>query len=313
VVPDTRTNSLLITTNAHFFPQVIKVIDALDVPTPQVLIEAKIVEISRDDRERLGVRWSPDGSTFTGEDLDDSALLSTQTTFKEVFAGSALDTALRTGILNARTDLDILIQFLVKNTSTRVRAEPRINVADNETGRLFVGARVPFITFSTATAEGGRNDAFQYQDVGIILQVAPHINRDGEVALKISVESSQIRQGETLFGGAIIDTRNYRTDLLVKSGQTLVLGGIIQREESEIERKLFILGDIPLLGWLFKKKDTVARDVELMVFLRPRVTRSLEDVEKLMKDEAERTPQIQKWEKDLEREARERKEREKGE
>ena len=92
---------------------------------------------------------------------------------------------MRTGLVSADVELNVLVQFLLKNANARVRAEPRINVADNETGKLFVGSRVPFITFSTSTAEGGRNDAFQYMDVGIILQVAPHINRDGEVVARI--------------------------------------------------------------------------------------------------------------------------------
>lgn len=304
IVPDIRTNSLLVTTNAHFFPQVLKVVNDLDVPTPQVLIEAKIVEVASDVRDRLGVRWSPDGSrVFDSEDLDNSILGTASGSYREVFAGTALADAMRTGILDASVSIDFLIQFLRKNTDSRVRAEPRINVADNERGKLFVGSRVPFISGSVNTPEGGRNDTFQYIDVGITLEVTPHINTRGEVTLRIRVESSQIRPGETLFGGAIIDTRNYRTDLSVKGSQTLVLGGIIQREESEVVRKVPWLGDIPLLGYLFKKKDTVVREVELMVFLKPTVTRTLEEVERLMQDEREKTPQIRKWELDMERKA----------
>lgn len=307
VVPDTRTNSLLITTNSHFFPQVLNVVQELDVPTAQVLIEAKIIEVSRDDRDRLGVRWSPDGGrVFDTEDLDDSIIGTGSASYREVFAGTALADALRTGIVEGNVSLDILVQFLQRNTDSRVKAEPRINVADNERGKLFVGARVPFISGSLSTVEGGRNDTFTYRDVGIILEVTPHINRDGQVTLKIRVESSQIRQGETLFGGAILDTRNYRTDLSVKSGQTLVLGGIIQREESEVVRKIPLLGDIPLLGWyLFTKTDSVERDVELMVFLRTTVTRSPQEVEKLMESEREKTPQIQSWEEEIEEKKRE--------
>ncbi|HVR73580.1 MAG TPA: secretin N-terminal domain-containing protein, partial [Planctomycetota bacterium] len=166
IVPDIRTNSLLVTTNAHFFPQVLKVVNDLDVPTPQVLIEAKIVEVASDVRDRLGVRWSPDGSrVFDSEDLDDSILSTGSGSYREVFAGTALADAMRTGILDASVSIDFLIQFLRKNTDSRVRAEPRINVADNERGKLFVGSRVPFISGSVNTPEGGRNDTFQYIDV----------------------------------------------------------------------------------------------------------------------------------------------------
>src|SRR5262249_22202897 len=86
-VPDRRSNALLITSNLHFFPQVMKLIEDLDAPTPQVLIEAKIVEVSSDFRDKLGVRWSPDGTTFTGEDLEDSFLVNSTTSFSKVWAG----------------------------------------------------------------------------------------------------------------------------------------------------------------------------------------------------------------------------------
>ena len=305
VVPDMRTNSLLISTNSHNFPQVLKVVNDLDIPTPQVLIEATIIEVSGDLRRRLGTRWSPDGAkSFDSDDLDNSVIASTKTTIKNVFMGSALPNSMRSGILDATLDLDILVQFLVKNLDSRVRAEPRINVADNERGKLFVGSRVPFISGSLNTPEGGRSDSFQYIDVGIILEVTPHINNDDQVALKVRVEASQIRPGITLFGGAIVDTRNYRTDLSVKSGQTLILGGIIQQEESEVIRKVPFLGDIPILGWLFKKKDTEKRDVELMVFLKPTVTQSPKDVERLMREEKARAPSIHKWEQEIEEQRR---------
>jgi len=300
IVPDTRTNSLMITTSPPFFPQIIRVVKDLDIPTAQVLIEAKILEVSRDDRERFGVRWTPDASrVLETEDFDGSLLPSGGAEYSEVFSGTVLENAMRTGIIDAAVNLDVLIQFLVKKTNSRVRAEPRINVADNERGKLFVGAQIPFIDRTLITTEGGQNQGFKYKDVGTTLEVTPHINHEGEVALKIRVESSQIRPGELLFGGAIIDTRNYRTELTVSNGQTLVLGGILQKEKSEVVRKVPLLGDIPLLGWLFKKKDTLVKDVELMVFLKPTVTRSPEDVKRLMQSERDKTPQIHEFAPDL--------------
>jgi general secretion pathway protein D len=300
VVPDRRTNSLFLTSNIHFFPEVLKLIDQIDVPTAQVMIEARIVEVSVDDMDRLGVRWSPSGAqVFDSDDLDSSILAETNTSFSDVFAGTTLADATRTGILDVNVSLDFLIQFLRKNVDSRVRAEPRLNVADNERGKLFVGSRVPFIKASTFTTEGGRNDTFDYVDVGTTLELTPHINTDQEVALRILVEASQIRPGETLFGGAIIDTRNFRTDVTVKSGQTLVLGGIIRREQTEIVRKVPILGDIPLLGYLFSKTDSRVKDVELMVFLRPTVTRTPEEVQRLLEAERERAASITGWEEEI--------------
>jgi general secretion pathway protein D len=299
VVPDRRSNALLITANVHFFPEVLKLINQLDAPTAQVLIEAKIIEVSSDFRERLGVRWSPDGSRiFDEEDLDNSVIMKSDAIYKNIFAGSAMSDSLRSGVLDASISLDFLVQFLRKNIGSKVLAEPQINIADNELGKLFVGAQVPFIDRTLSTDVGGLTQTFSYRDVGVILEVTPHINNADEVALRIRAESSNIRNGQTLFGGAILDTRNFRTDLLVKSGQTVILGGIIQREDTDTVRKVPFLGDIPGLGWAFKKKDKVSREVELMVFLRPRITRSPEEAKQLLEEVEKKTPLIKEWEKD---------------
>ncbi len=303
VVPDKRANAVLVSANVHFFPQVLKLLNEMDAPTAQVLIQAKIVEVSSDFRDKLGVRWSADGTkTFSAEDLDGSLLANGTGTYKKVFAGSALAESLKTGILDARLNLDVLVQFLRKNTDSTVLAEPQISIADNELGKLFVGSQVPFISGSLNTDVGGRNDTFNYKDVGIILEVTPRINNSEDVTLKIRAESSSIRSGETLFGGAIIDTRNFRTELNVKSGQTIVLGGIIQKEQSNVTRKVPILGSIPGLGWAFKKKDKVSRDVELMVFLSPKVTRTPEQAKELLSEIEKRLPRIVKSQEDDQKE-----------
>src|SRR4029079_7309924 len=111
------------------------------------------------------------------------------------------------------------------------------------------------------------------KEVGVILEVTPHINSSGDVELRIHAESSTVVPGTTVLGGSVFDTRAFRTDLTARNGQTLVLGGIIQKLLSETISKTPILGDIPGLGYLFKKKDKTTRDVELMVFLHPSVTK----------------------------------------
>lgn len=301
IVPDPRTNSLLVTSNMNFFPEVLKLVKELDAPTPQVLIEVRILEVSTDLRDRIGTRFtSGSANTFESDDFEGSFIGAATggigDTFSNIFGS---DTS--SGVIDASVDVNLLVQFLKKNADATVLAEPQINVADNELGRLFVGSKIPFIQGSLNTREGGRNDTFQYRDVGIILELTPQINNDKEVALKIRVESSNMRAGETLLGGAILDTRSFRTDLLVRDQQTVVLGGIIQKEESETVRKIPLLGDIPVLGYAFKKKDKVVSDVELMVFLTPRITRTLNDVESLTENVESKTPKIKAWRESNER------------
>ena len=118
--------------------------------------------------------------------------------------------------------------------------------------------------------------------------------------MKIHAESSAIVPGQTLFGGAILDTRNFRTDLTAKSGDTLVLGGIIQKQVSNTLRKTPILGSIPVVGWAFKKKDKTTHEVELLVFLRPKVVRTPAEAKELMEEMDKKAPLIKKWKEEIE-------------
>ena len=306
-VADQRSNSLLISANVHFFPSVMKLVEELDAPTAQVLIEARIVEVSSDFLDKLGVRWSPDGTkVFTADDYDNSLLLHSSAQYQKGFGGNTVVnspaaassslpsvlTELRSGVLSSTINVDYLVQFLHTTTGAKVLAEPQINIADNEMGKLFVGQQVPFINNSQSTEVGSLIQGFQYKDVGVILEVTPHINTAGDVALKIRAESSSVVPGQTLFGGAIIDTRDFRTDLKAKSGETLVLGGIIQNQVTDTLRKTPILGDIPGLGWVFKKRDKTSHEVELMVFLRPKITRTPEESRELLQDIYKKAPHV---------------------
>jgi type II secretion system protein D len=307
VVPDQRSNSLLISANVHFFPQLVKLIEEMDVPTAAVMIEARIVEVSTGLLDQIGVRWSPNTSTFTANDYDNSIIASASGSYQKQFGGtqysgtsnaiSSAISGMRSGLLANNVSADFLIQFLKENTGATVLGEPQLEINDNELGKLFVGQQVPILTGSLTTDVGGLNQSFQYKDVGVILEVQPHINEAGDVQLRIRAESSTLVAGETLLGGAIINTRNFRTELTAKTGQTLVLGGIIQNQTSDANRKTPILGDIPGLKWLFDKKDRSNQRVELLVFLRPKVTRSPEEARLLLEDANKRMPLMRDWEK----------------
>jgi general secretion pathway protein D len=311
-VADERSNALLISANVHFFPQVLKLIEELDAPTDQVLIEARLVEVSSDFLDKLGVRWSPDGSqVFSADDYQNSILANSTARYMQGVGGSTAVntpnadavaqtlTTLRSGVLSSTVNMDFLIQFLRRTTDARILAEPQINIRDNETGRLFVGQQIPTLTASQNAGSIGLSQNFEYKDVGVILEVTPHINNTGDVELKIHAESSVVVAGETILGGAVFDTRNFRTDLTAKNGQTLVLGGIIQKQVTDTLYKTPLLGEIPGLKWLFNKKDKSSHEVELMVFLRPKVTRTPQDAQDLMDEIYDKAPNVKKWKDEL--------------
>lgn len=308
VVSDERGNALLVSANLHLLPQLLKLVEEMDAPTPQVLIEARILEVETDKLDKVGVRWSPDGNqVFSGEDYENSILGTTKGRYTTGFGGqtqvsspasgelgSAIS-ALRSGVLDSTVNLDVLVQFLRRHTDATVLAEPQINIADNEMGRLFVGQQVPFIDKSQTTDQGSLNQSFQYKLVGVILEVTPHINKSGDVSLRIRAESSSIQPNQVVSGGPVVDTRNFRTDVTAKDGEILVLGGIIQKQLADTVRKVPLLGDIPGMGWAFKKKDKISKNVELMVFLRPRITRTPDEAKALLDELDTKAPLIAPW------------------
>ena len=309
-VADQRGNALMVSANVHFFPQILKLISDLDAPSDKVTIEARIVQVSSDFMDRLGVRWSPDGSkVFSPADYDNSILASSKgngqsgvgnkSTVNTPISPSAsvVQTlaSLRSGMVSSTISIDYLVQFLRKNTDATVLGEPSITIDNNELGKLFVGQQVPVPANTQVSSVGSQNTSITYKDVGVALEVTPHINSDGDVQLKIHAESSTVDTGTTVPGGPVFNTDNFRTEVTAKNGQTLLLGGIIQKQSSKIIRKTPILGSIPVVGWGFKKKDQAIQEVELMVFLKPTVVHSAEDAIQLQRDMDKKAPLLKKW------------------
>ena len=313
VVADERSNGIMISANVHFFPQILKLIDNLDAPTDQVLIDARLVEVSTDNLDALGIRWSPNGSQeFSGDDYDNSILANAQALYQRGFGPVSLVntpspssstvaqtlTALRSGIVSGSLSMDFLVQFLRRTTDASVLAEPQINIRDNETGKLFVGQEVPVPDNTQISSVGSQNTTIKYKDVGVVLEVTPHINKAGDVELKIHTESSTVVPGETVLGGDVFNTINFRSDLTATNGQTLIVGGIIQKQTSDTLRKTPFIGDVPGIKWAFNKKNKTINDVELMVFLRPRIIRNPEDARAALAQADAEAPLVQKYQEE---------------
>jgi len=316
VVPDEASSSLLVTANVHLFAQVSKMIEGMDVPPAQVLIEARLVQISADYLDQIGVRYSPNGSqVFSGADYQNSLMPSLGGTYLQGFgnntkvnnpvtAGSASSaasvaqalTSLRSGVLDGNLSMDFLIQFLQQKTDATVISEPQITISDNEMAKLFVGEAVPIETGNLNPATGGSSQSFNYRNVGVILEVEPHINDSGDVQLRIRTESSTIDPTQ-INSLVVIDSAQFRTELTAKAGETLVLGGIIQKQLTDTTYKTPILGSIPLLKYVFSKRDKSVKRTELLIFLRPKVVRTLAQARELLEEANKKMSLIQKWQK----------------
>jgi len=159
-------------------------------------------------------------------------------------------------------------------------------VNNNQEADIFVGSEVPRLTDSiTEPGTIARRDSFEYTEIGTQLTIKPHINKEDKVVTSVQIEASERRPGEVLFGGEVFDKRNYNTELAVESGQTMVIGGILTEDESEVIHKVPLLGDIPLLGALFKKTDTEVTTRELIAFITPTVLRERREDEEVTQEQ----------------------------
>jgi general secretion pathway protein D len=264
IVPVWRQNAVMILAPTEYRASLAQLVNDLDKPGRQVLISAIVMDITRDDATALGFRWSSQQLTPTNPDNTISIGAGAQGT-KNNFLPSLFDTS----VLNADVDLNVMLQALSEKTRVNILSEPKIFTSDNQEAEFFSGQDIPFITQSQPNAQGNIVNSFDYRAVGIQLRVRPRITVKQDVDLKINLELSSTTPGNTLFGGAIVDRRETTTQLIVKSGQTVVISGILRAEDAEIRRKVPLLGDIPLLGLLFRSVEKTRTDKELLVFITP--------------------------------------------
>lgn len=277
IVPVWRQNALLVVAPPEYRQPILDMIDQLDRPGRQVLISAVLAAVSMEDATALGLRWS--SSTITPTNGDNSISLTNGFQGSNTsFADSLFDSS----VLQSNVNLNVLLQALAEKTGVSVLSEPRIFTSDNQEATFFDGQDIPFITNSQTTDQGNLTQSFDYKAVGINLRARPRITINGDVDLRVNVELSSIVPGQTLFGGFIINRRETSTQLIVKDRQTIVISGIMRQEESNIVRKVPILGDIPFLGdLLFKSKETAKNNSELLVFITPIVVNNTTENESL--------------------------------
>lgn len=285
---DEETNALIITADPNTVKNLKAVIRQLDIRRAQVMIEAIIAEITVNKQKELGVGLVVDGtpesggavpaaiSNFAGIDDILSAALGA-TDFTSIPSGLSLGVG-RESSSGARYGL--LLRALQADTNTNILSTPNIVTLDNEEAELIVGQNIPFVTGSfTGAGSTDPNNPFQTierQDVGLTLKVTPQINEGDTVKLDLEQETSSVIPGTEDIGIAT-RKRSIKTSVLVDDGGILILGGLIQEEVTDSQTKIPLLGDIPLIGFLFRSQNTTKTKANLMVFLRPSILRDSKD------------------------------------
>jgi len=290
VQADEDTNAILITAEPDVVQSMLGLVESLDIRRAQVLVEAIIVEIDDNAERELGVEWMYRddeigfGSSANGMDggrlgavaegafgTGDSALVSLAGNLAAI-PGQLFGI----GRLGERTDFLGLLRLLKENSSSNILSTPSILTTDNHTASISVGQNVPFVTGSfSGTGSGGSNpgnpfNTFERKDVGILLEVTPHVNDGDTVVMDISQEISSVLPGSGQ-AGLITNQRKINTQAMATSGEIIVLGGLIKDDVKSGERRVPILGDIPVLGNLFKTQTSSNTKTNLMVFIRASV------------------------------------------
>lgn len=297
VEADEDTNSLLITADPSTLAALKAVIARLDIRRAQVLVEAIIVEILDTNAKNLGIQWlfGTQNGTFgsssfnsnignvaagaaTGDDGDDDEEEATLVGTLAGITGQTLG-QIKTG--TGGTDFVVLINALQNQTDANILSTPSLLTSDNHTATINVGQNVPFVTGSYTNTNNSSSNPFQTiqrENVGIMLEVTPHINEGNSVVLDIKQEVSSIAKNEVSATDLITNKRTIETRVLAADGEVVVLGGLMSDDVQTGEQKVPILGDIPLLGRLFKSTSTGVTKANLMVFIRATVLRDDESM-----------------------------------
>ena len=274
VQADESTNALVISAPASIFPSMRAVIQQLDIPRAQVHIEAIIAEVSLDTSNELGVQW-------LGQDADtaafSSAFSSSGVSIPGIVGGSGLPDGGLLGFGNIDDNglsIVALVSALAGDSETNLLSTPSIVTLDNQEAEIIVGQNVPFVTGETTSSSTDATNPFrtiERQDIGVSLKVKPQINEGDAITLEIEQEVSTIAGSSTGAVDIVTNKRSIKTTVQLEDGALLVLGGLIDDNVVQSEQKVPLLGDIPILGALFRYKRETKIKQNLLVFIRANI------------------------------------------
>lgn len=309
IVADKATNSLIITADQADYLVLEDVIKKLDISRPMVYLESLIMEVNTSKDFKLGVEWSGGAqASYDGKTGHVVGGVSGEGGKYGIASNLAAGVAARPPILNLPAGLSLgvigqalsvavggttltfpnlaaFIQAYQSDTDFRILSTPQLLTLDNEEAEITVGKNIPYITRqdTTATTTTINYSSYEYKDVGITLKVTPQINKEGYVRLKIDQTVTSLDKASDAFRPTTLK-RAAKTTVTVRSGDTVVIGGLIDETSSEGTYKVPLLGDIPLLGWLFKYKTRGGEKTNLFVFITPKIIQKPEEATDIHQD-----------------------------
>ena len=263
IVADEATNSLLIRGTARDYRQLLTTINLLDAVPLQVVVNAVIAQISLDDDTRFGVDWRRVADNATVDDISTT----TETNFTNGITESLLFTK---SFVDGSARVDATLNAIAVNNEVSLLARPSITVTNNQEGQIQIGDDVPVQGGSTIGLGGQETFNIQYRETGIVLTITPQINADGVINLTIEQELSSLA-GEGFNSNPIFRSQTISTSVVVRDGESVVLGGLIQTDQTDNNSGVPGLNRIPVIGNLFSFQENLLSRSELFIVLRPEV------------------------------------------
>lgn len=274
------TNSLVITDFPSSIKKVKTVLKDIDIPPIQVLIEAKLVDITEKDYQNFGVSYTVDYQPAG----DKKGLFKRNTAYQEQLAGnqtmSGPSSTLTGGQLKITTltfkglSGTVTLDALIQDQKAHLLASPSIATLNGKEARIIIGERYPYKEKTQTTT--GTTETTKFVDIGTTLRVTPQVSPDGWITMSVHPEVSSLTS--SLDAGPRIATREADATIRVKDGQTIIIGGLIKRQDDRVKGRIPIIGHIPIFGWLFSKSSSDLTSTELVVFITPRIIRTPEEM-----------------------------------
>jgi type II secretory pathway component GspD/PulD (secretin) len=272
VVPDEVTNSLLVRASPSDWQVMQQAIQGLDLRPLQVVIEVVIAEVRRTDNSNIGVSIVGDASRNGQTTVGTLPSTATESDFSLHF--------IRAGDI----DIDATISALASTGNVRILSRPVVQAQNNQEARITVGSERPFIQVSRSATQGSvAEDVVQYRDVATTLTILPTINDDGYVNMAVT-QTINTATNETQFGAPVISKREAETQILARSGQTVVIGGLMDRQTDRTRSGIPFLKDLPLIGALFGTTRDNGLNSELFLFLTPHLVATDADADRVKRE-----------------------------
>jgi type IV pilus assembly protein PilQ len=270
---DERTNTLIVTDIDRHINLISGVVKKLDTTTPQVLIESKIVETNFTDTENLGVDWLVE-ATANGSERPNIWPFTTSSESKYLPDSiPSTEEGFTYGTLDF-SQVQAVFEALRTKNDTNIISNPRVVTLDNQAAEIIVGEQYPIPTYTYNEDQARLQvSGWEYKDIGMIFNVTPTVNSAGYVSLTVFPKITDITGFVTVENTTLprLSNESAKTNVMVKDGDTLVIGGLIKKKVIDVKKKTPFLGDIPIMGYVFQKKEKTDTKTDLLIFITPHI------------------------------------------